>query len=133
MLDRTDTDTVRAWLTTALDEAAKRGITPADLARHCSVTAQAVNGWKKTGRITKKNLEKASKFFGHAPSFESSAIAANEPAPNWSFSRVSRAQFESLPVTEKEKIESHILFVISEWSKRSHRPDQTPPSSVANG
>lgn len=69
MLDVADTDVVRQWLIAALDQAAKVGKKRADLARHCKVSPQAVNGWVRTGRISKRNLELAATFFGTGPSF----------------------------------------------------------------
>lgn len=69
MLDIHDTEVVRDWLTLALAAAEKGGKSKADLARHCKVSPQAVNGWLRTGRITKHNLELAAGFFGHSPSF----------------------------------------------------------------
>lgn len=71
-----DTEVVRDWLTRALDAAAKGGASRADLARHCKVTPQAVTGWLRTGRISKRNLERATGFFGHGPSFTHSGILA---------------------------------------------------------
>lgn len=77
MLYKTDSDTevVRAWLTTALSGNDAKGRRAA-LAVHCRVSSQAVSGWLRTGRITKKNLELATAFFGHGPSFTSKAVAA---------------------------------------------------------
>lgn len=69
MLDIADTEVVRDWLIRALDQAAKAGKKRADLARHCKVSPQAVNGWVRTGRISKHNLERAAAFFGSGPSF----------------------------------------------------------------
>jgi len=84
MLDQANSDTeiVRAWLTAALggkDSKNAKGRRAA-LAHHCGVTPQAVSGWLKTGRITKKNLEKASSYFKHSPSFTSTA-ASGAAAP----------------------------------------------------
>lgn len=78
MLDSEDTEVVRAWLKRALDAAALAGKSKADLARHCNVTPQAVNGWLRTGRITKSNLERATGFFGHGPSFIDAGVPARE-------------------------------------------------------
>lgn len=80
MLDKAESDTevVRIWLTAALsgkDSAGRR----AALARHCGVSSQAVSGWLKTGRITKTNLEQATAFFGHGPSFTKLGSAARQP------------------------------------------------------
>lgn len=78
MLDKPDTDVVRDWLKLALagDDAKGRR---AALAHHCGVRPQAVSGWLRTGRITKKNLELAAAFFGHGPSFTKAGHPAREP------------------------------------------------------
>lgn len=81
MLDKPDTDVVREWLAKALDASAPGGTSRADLARHCKVSPQAVNGWLRTGRISKSNLEHASAFFGHGPSFTRPGTPARQQAP----------------------------------------------------
>lgn len=40
------------------------GITSAVLAEKCGVTAQAVNGWRKTGRVHKRHLGKIAELTG---------------------------------------------------------------------
>ena len=72
-----DTEVVKRWLATAL-KGADTG-RKAELASYCNVKPQAVSGWLKTGRITKKNLELAQQFLGSSPSFTSSGIKAREP------------------------------------------------------
>jgi hypothetical protein len=130
MLESTDTDKVRTWLAQALIEADKRGLSKAGLARHCDVTPQAVNGWAKTGRIKKSHLEKAAEYFGHGPSFEGARLVARESFTNWPFPKVERARFEALPPSERDKIESHALFVISEWERARL---QAAPGAAAAG
>lgn len=72
-----DTDVVKRWLAAAL-KGADAG-RKAQLAHHCGVRPQAVSGWLRTGRITKKNLELAQQFLGSAPSFTSTGPAMREP------------------------------------------------------
>lgn len=95
MLDRPDSEVVRLWLKQALDtkdSAGKRAV----LAQLCGVKPQAVSGWLRTGRITKKNLEIAADFFGHGPSFVRSGGRVRElPSPAyaaaWPFARLDLA------------------------------------------
>jgi hypothetical protein len=83
MLKQSDTETVRQWLVEALELGRKTGKDAASLAIKCGVTAQAVSGWKRTGRITKRNLEIAIAYFGHGPSFigeiRQATQSVNEP------------------------------------------------------
>lgn len=43
---------------------ALQGVNQASLAAACGVTPQAVNGWKKTGRIDKRHLQTIARFTG---------------------------------------------------------------------
>lgn len=117
MLQKSDTETVRAWLANAFAEGAKHGMTPAGLASLCGVTAQAVNGWKKTGRITKKNLEMATRYFGHGPSFLSSAVVARENAAGsaWPFRTVRLNEISSLKPQQLQRLEKLIRDRLDEW------------------
>lgn len=51
-----DANELRLRLIEAMDKAEPR-VTSARLAAVCKVTAQAVNGWRKTGRIAKRHLK----------------------------------------------------------------------------
>jgi hypothetical protein len=111
-----DADTVRAWLSHVFELGAERGHTLVELARHCGVSPQAVSGWKRTGRISKSNLEKAVEYFGSAPSFTTAMIAREpEAAAQWPFKRVSHARFARLPAGEKHRIERQVEFMVEEW------------------
>lgn len=134
MLDKnSDTDTIKEWLSAALKAAEQRGLTPADLARHCEVTPQAVNGWKKTGRIRKSHLAKAAEFFGHGPSFSGSPPQVRQMVHDWPFRLFTRRQFESLPSSERDQIERHALFIITDWERTRLEGKQgtTPPRHTA--
>lgn len=119
MLDISDTEIVRRWLAAAFVTTAKSNLYPADLARHCKVTPQAVNGWIKTGRITKKNLALATKFFGHGPSFTASATGVVEkPSPyGWPFKLVDLAEVETLSSTHLQRLDRLIRDRIDEWQE----------------
>lgn len=65
----------------ALGDAATSKGRRAELARRCGVKPQAVNGWLKTGRITKKNLEVAADFLGHGPKFTPTAHRVRDTHP----------------------------------------------------
>ncbi|MEO8153587.1 MAG: helix-turn-helix transcriptional regulator [Rhizobacter sp.] len=118
MLDIPDTEVVRAWLATALEIAAKKGQTPADLARHCKVTPQAVNGWISKGRITKKNLELASQFLGSSPSFSHPAHFVREPSAvyGWPFKTVDLAEVTALPPKLLSRLEKTLRDRLDEWA-----------------
>lgn len=86
MLDSSpDTEAVRQWLIPALTRAAARGITHAELARACDVRPQAVTGWVKTGRISKRNLDIVRRLLGGGPEFVQ-AVAAHEPPATYATS-----------------------------------------------
>lgn len=118
MLDIPDTEIVRAWLTTAMEHVAKSGKTPADLARHCKVTPQAVNGWLRTGRITKKNLELAAQFFGAGPSFTRQAHLAREPQAiyGWPFKGIAAEEIAALQPKLLARLEKMMRDRLDEWA-----------------
>lgn len=121
MLEFKDTEVVRRWLETALEAGAKRGLTKGGLAAHCGVTVQAVTGWGKTGRITKRNLTLASQYLGNSPSFVSNAISAAEPpARAWPFATLSAADYMRMPIGERGKVEDYARFVFEQWSQSGH-------------
>lgn len=116
---RSDAATVRTWLSRAFELGAKDGKSPAELARLCGVSPQAVSGWKRTGRITKSNLEKAVEYFGYGPSFtHGNALVAREPEPGsagaWPFKKVPYERFARLPSAERQRIERQVAFMVSE-------------------
>lgn len=119
MLDDKDSATVRTWLEQALLAAGKRGLTKADLARHCGVTAQAVDGWLRTGRITKSNLARASMFFGHSPSFTGNAVLVREAAVGsaWPFRKVSQSEIEALSVQRLARLDTMVRQRLDEWAE----------------
>lgn len=53
-------------ITRAIDEA-DPPVTSAAIATECKVTAQAVNGWRKTGRVSKRYLPKIAAMTGTNP------------------------------------------------------------------
>lgn len=73
MLDQADTDVIKRWLIAALESGKVRGLTKVGLAKHCSVSPQAVSGWLRTGRIAKSSLAYAAEYLGSSPSFNPSA------------------------------------------------------------
>jgi hypothetical protein len=131
MLDKSDTDTVRGWLLLALTVAEKQGKTASDLAAWCNVSPQAVNGWKKTGRITKGNLERAALFFGSGPSFTRGAgVVAREPAVGgWPFPDLDRARFERLSPNQRIEIQGLVRERIERFEAAA--PSPAPPASRA--
>jgi len=58
-----DAQELRRRLIAAMDEAKPR-VTSAALAEACDVTAQGVNGWRKTGRLAKRHLSTIAKLTG---------------------------------------------------------------------
>lgn len=64
-----DAEIIKSWMTEALDEGKQSGKSASDLAKLCGVSPQAVSGWKRTGRMTKANVEIAKRYFGYGPAF----------------------------------------------------------------
>jgi len=54
-------------------------IKPADVARACTVSPQAVNGWKSTGRISKDNLPKVAEITGTTLEWRMDGNPESEP------------------------------------------------------
>lgn len=54
-------------------------VSSAVVARECRVSAQAVNGWRKTGRIAKRHLTKIAELTGRPLEFFLNAEAAAVP------------------------------------------------------
>ena len=75
MLDSSDTDVIKRWLSAALEDGQKRRLSKSGLAEHCAVSPQAVSGWLRTGRISKSSLAHAADYLGSAPTF------TDRPAP----------------------------------------------------
>lgn len=116
MLDVPDTEIVRTWLRRAFatDDIAR---TRAALAKLCGVEPQAVSGWLRTGRITKKNLEIATGFFGHGPSFTRPGTHAQQPvygASSWPFSRIDIALVNKLAPDDLLRLEGAWLAAASQ-------------------
>lgn len=115
-----DTEKVRAWLARALDAGKPRGLSLTGLAEHCGVSRQAVNGWLKTGRITKTNLAKASAYLGSAPSFVGSGvIVADEVrasrATVWPFKHITPQRWRRLGDVQRARIEAYARGVLDEY------------------
>lgn len=70
--DPTDPIKVGARITRAIDES---GIPAAEIARQVGVSSQAINGWKKTGKIEKNNLTALARITG----FRSEWILTGNP------------------------------------------------------
>lgn len=119
MLSNSDADTIKAWLKNALGVAANHGHTKADLAVHCGVKKQAVDGWLRTGRITKSNLAKASGFLESAPTFVGAPAAAREyrPADNWPFRLVKLEEVVHLPKRRLERIDRMLRDQLNGWAE----------------
>jgi hypothetical protein len=84
-----------------------QGKTAAELAAWCGVSPQAVSGWKKTGRISKSNLERAALFFGSGPSFTRGTMyEAREPVLHgWPFPDIDIERFQRLSFNQKIEIQ----------------------------
>src|SRR6218665_2030993 len=121
MHDKKDAEIVREWLTAAIEANAAQSKAPkADLARFCEVSPQVVNGWIKTGRISKGNLTRAVEYFGHAPQFANSpaAQAQEDPYGSWPFSRVSLCRGLALPLEGRSDVEDQLEIVVQKWEGR---------------
>ena len=124
MLVKSDTDIVKAWLEEAFEAGAGRGLTPLKLAEKCGVTPQAVNGWRKTGRITKKNLSLAAAYFGHGPSFDGNrgAITALQsyhgPGAGWPFTKVSAEELAALKPRQIQRLDNMLRERLDDWAEQ---------------
>lgn len=143
MLEKhSDAEVVRAWLREAIDAYAKRS--PADsaprrrtktataLATHCGVSPQAVNGWLKTGRITKSNLTRAVEFFGHGPDFVQPArrlAHTYSVADRWPFTRITFERFSRLLPPQRDRIEAYAEGVLSEFEASTHGRNKGPAAA----
>jgi hypothetical protein len=115
MLDDSDTDIVKRWLAKALGDSKSGKGKRAELAERCGVRPQAVSGWLKTGRITKKNLETATTYFGHGPSFTKTVHHVAErrgrylPEP-WPFKTLDEAMVRNLRPDELARVEGAWIY-----------------------
>lgn len=119
----TDAERVRTWLARAFIVGEPKGMTPQGLADHCGVSAQAVYGWRHTGRITKSNLQKAISYFGHAPSFgppeAPQALILREPEPGeyWPFQSIRKSEITSLSAIQLKRLEATMRQRLDEWAQ----------------
>lgn len=116
--DPPDTDVVKTWFARALaaGERALPPLTRAGLASRCGVSRQAVDGWARTGRITKKNLTIAAQYFGHGPDFLNQGIKLAQAVPDyrdglqpWPFKSVTSEQAAQLTPEQLAYIEGMIV------------------------
>lgn len=119
----TDSEIVRAWLERALLVGAPKGLSAQGLADFCEVSAQAVYGWRRTGRITKSNLQRATEYFGHGPVFpapQSTALVLREPTARynrWPFNSVTEEQIASLSRVQLARLEAGMRQRLDEWAQ----------------
>lgn len=116
MLDKTDSTVIKEWLAAAFESGRERGLSPADLARHCEVTPQAVHGWITTGRISKTNLTHAVGYFGHAPAFRP---LTREPEPDyhvvtWPFPNLDQTKIRRLSRDDLLRLEGALLLAAAQ-------------------
>jgi hypothetical protein len=117
-MNKKDTEVVSAWLDKALADGAKRGLSKTGLATTCGVTPQAVDGWLRTGRIRKGNLEQAVAYFGHGPSFTGAPLNARQDRPEpvvWPFRLVSSAEIHALPKRRRDRLDKLVRARLDEW------------------
>jgi len=83
----------------AMDEAEPR-VTSVALAKACSVTPQAVNGWRKNGRIHKRHLKTAARLTGRPLEYFLDADVSGVAQPSAAY---------SAPIEAKEEILLHLF------------------------
>lgn len=121
-----DNKIVSDWLRSALKLGERQGLTKAALAARCQVKPQAIDGWLRTGRITKSNLAAAETFFGHGPSFTGSHAGVREDQapynkraasaqPPWPFKLVSAAEISALPRPRIDRLDKLLRSRLDEW------------------
>lgn len=122
MVSESDTDTVKAWLGQALGAEPQRAIRKKGLAQHCGVTIQAVDGWIRTGRITKRNLQLAGQFLGVFPAFVAATVVAMEntatyAASSWPFKLVPQPEITALSKKRLDRLDRLIRERLDEWAE----------------
>ena len=113
---------MKAWLEQALGTLEQRPARKKALAEHCGVKVQAVDGWLRTGRITKRNLELTAKFLGSVPAFASAAVLAKEEAqaysvPSWPFKLVTPAEITTLGAKRVDRLDRLMRDRLDEWAE----------------
>lgn len=124
---RTDAARTREWLVDQLQRFATLGKNRAGLAAACGVTRQAVDGWVRTGRVSKSSLGRAISYFGvpgpfdNANSSQAGGDAVMEPTPDykpqpnltrWPFMAVSYTELCALDEAEISLVEAYIRALL---------------------
>ena len=128
MLHGSDSDAVKRWLTQALAPDRTPRITSTALAEHCDVTAQAVAGWRRTGRISKTNLAKAAQLIGSAPDFlhdSVSLVAREAPVSHraaWPFDEIDEEAVRALTLADRLRLEGAVLVAATQLGLNIRRP-----------
>lgn len=127
MVSASDTDTVKRWLTAALmagsgGSSAALTLKKKSLAGACQVSVQAVDGWLRTGRITKSNLETAAAYLQVAPSFTRAGVEAREHTAAartvvWPFHLVPHAEVAALPKRRRDRLDKLMRERLDDWSE----------------
>jgi hypothetical protein len=81
-----------------------------------------VDGWVRTGRITKRNLELAAKFLGAMPAFAGATVVAKEEAAaysvsSWPFKLVTRAEITALTRKRVDRLDRLMRERLDEWAE----------------
>lgn len=118
--DPDDAAIVRSWLDSALGSGDQRSRLRKELAEHCGVTVQAVDGWLRTGRIRKSHLERASDLLSSRPLFASSRSptareAAPAPSAPWPFKLVRMEEVFGLSPKRMARLDKALRDRLDEW------------------
>jgi transcriptional regulator with XRE-family HTH domain len=124
----------------------KSELTDAEVARECGVSKQAVNGWRKTGRISKGNLKSLADLTGFPLAWwadPAAPIEGREPhrdgdrsrdakptikaVPGWPFDEKLHQRFRHLTKDQQRDVEE----ALDDHVSRLERKRQLPRKSKA--
>ena len=122
-----DADVVRAWIERAIHVITTRGTQLTDIAAHCGVSPQAITGWRKTGRITKKNMAILADLAKIEPPFtvryptdsEVTPHIARETPTGWPFRAIDPPSYWGMDDAHRDRVEAYALATLQSFA--AHR------------
>jgi hypothetical protein len=94
----------------------KEGVGNADLARACGVTVQAVTGWLKTGRLSKRHLPVISRLVKKSIPVLLGDTAANDLAPPLNDVELDLiVAFRELPTAAQIELRDQLMTDAKKW------------------
>jgi hypothetical protein len=124
-----DADVVKAWIERAIHAITTRGTQLTDIAAHCGVSPQAITGWRKTGRITKKNMAVLADLAKIEPPFtvrylsgheDAAGYMAHEAPASWPFRDIDPPSYWGMDDAHRDRVEAYALATLQSFA--AHRP-----------